>query len=60
MYKPRFLVTQAVFDEATEEERKRFNYAIVPDEPIPLPQNFCCLHQERDSAENRTRSRPLN
>lgn len=60
MYMPRFLVTQKEYDAASKDDRERYNYFVVPDEPIPLPQNFCCLHQERDNAENRTKSRPLN
>jgi hypothetical protein len=60
MFRPRFMVTQEIYDAASAEERLRYNYLVVPDEPIPLPANFCCPHQERDSAENRTESRPLN
>lgn len=60
MFRPRFMVTQEVYDAASAEERLRYNYLVVPDEPIPLPANFCCPHQERDSAEKRTESRPLN
>lgn len=60
MYVPRFLVTQAEFDTASDEQRTRFNYLVVPDNPIPLPEGFCCFYQERDSDENRTESRPLN
>lgn len=60
MYMPKFLVTQAQFDAASEEERKSFNYVVVPDEPIPLPKNFCFPQQERDSAEKRTKPAPLN
>lgn len=60
MYIPRFHITQAEHDAASEEDKQRFNYLVVPDEPIPLPANFCCPHQERDNAENRSKSRPLN
>lgn len=60
MYKPRFLVTQEQYNAASSDEREKYNYVVVPDEPIPLPINFCCPHQERDSAENRTKPRPLN
>lgn len=60
MYIPRFLVAQTEFDAASEDDRKKFNYVVVPDQPIPLPVNFCCPHQERDSVEKRTESRPLN
>lgn len=54
MYKPRFLVTQEVFDAASAEEREKFNYVVVPDEPLPLPAHVCCFEHEWDSAENRT------
>lgn len=60
MYKPRFLVNQKDYDAASAEEREKYNYCVVPDEPIPLPQNFCCHQNERDSDENRTKHRPLN
>ena len=60
MYKPRFLVTQEQYNAASSDEREKYNYVVVPDEPIPLPINFCCPHQERDSDENRTKSHPLN
>ncbi len=59
-YNPRFLVTQKDYDAASNEVREKYNYFVVPDQPIPLPKNFCCPDQERDSAENRTNSRPLN
>lgn len=60
MYKPRFFVTQEQYNSASAGERERFNYVVVPDLPIPLPKNFCLPQQERDSAENRTKHRPLN
>lgn len=60
MYKPRFLVTQEQYNAASADEREKYNYVVVPDEPIPLPKNFCLPQQERDSAEKRTESRPLN
>lgn len=60
MYKPRFLVTQKDYDAASTEEREKYNYFVVPDVPIPLPKNFCLPHQERDSAESRTKPAPLN
>lgn len=62
MPRPRFMVTQEVYDAASAEERLRFNYLVVLDEPIPLPTYFCHpkheRDQERDSAENRTRAVP--
>ncbi len=61
MYRPHFLVTQSEYDAATPAEISRYNYVVVPDEPIPLPNLICCtIKSERESAENRTKSRPLN
>jgi hypothetical protein len=60
MYKPRFLVTQEEYDAASEHEREKYNYFVVPDEPIPLPAHICCTQHERDSAEKRTEPAPLN
>lgn len=41
MYIPKFFVTNKQFYEASEEERTRFNYQIVDDEPLELPENYC-------------------
>ncbi len=41
MYFPKFFVTKKQFDEASEEERIRFNYQIVDDAPLKLPENCC-------------------
>ncbi|AJQ96914.1 hypothetical protein [Gynuella sunshinyii] len=59
-YFPRFLVTKAEYDAASSEERSRYNYVVVPDEPISLPNICCAMKTERESAENRTKTRPLN
>lgn len=54
MYMPHFMVTQTEYDQATPEERKRYNYVVVDDEPMPLPAHICCgLGSERESAESR-------
>lgn len=37
MYKPRFLVTQQMYDSTTSIERAKYKYVVVPDEPVPLP-----------------------
>ncbi|WP_020406122.1 hypothetical protein [Hahella ganghwensis] len=59
-YFSRFLVTKAEYDAASPEERSRYNYVVVPDEPISLPNICCAMKTERESAENRTKPRPLN
>lgn len=41
MYIPKFFVTKKQFHEASEEERTRFNYQIVDDKPLKLPENYC-------------------
>lgn len=41
MYFPKFFVTKKQFYEASEEERTRFNYQIVDDKPLKLPENDC-------------------
>jgi len=59
-FRPRFLVTQAEFDAASQEERERYNYLVVEDGPMELPRHICVRTGERESAENRTKTRPLN
>lgn len=59
-YRPRFLVTQAQFNSASQEERERYNYLVVDDAPMELPSRICTLSGEQESAEKRTNSRPLN
>lgn len=58
MYKPRFLVTQKMYDAATPDEKKKYNYVVVPDEPLPVPGHICCLNLGCESAEKRTETRP--
>lgn len=60
-YIPRFQVTQADYDAASPQERDRYKYIVVKDEPIPLPLLGCCMAKTgRENAENRIDSRPLN
>ncbi|CAM3034036.1 hypothetical protein SHLO109777_13850 [Shewanella loihica] len=59
-YLPRFLVTQAEFDAASQEEREKYNYLVVDDVPMELPRHICVGTGERENAENRIDSRPLN
>jgi len=59
-FRPRFLVTQAEFDAASQEERERYNYLVVEDGPMELPRHICVRTGERERAENRTKTRPLN
>ncbi len=60
MYLPRFLVTQEDYDRASPDERLRYNYAVVKDGPISLPDNFCHPKCGQESAEKRTTPHPLN
>lgn len=57
---PRFLVTQAEFDAASQEEREKYNYLVVDDVPMELPRHICVGTGERENAENSIDSRPLN
>jgi len=38
--RPRFMVTQEVYDAASAEEREQFNYVVDKEGPIELPANF--------------------
>jgi len=59
-YRPKFLVTQAQFDSASQEERERYNYLVVDDSPMEPPPHICTLPGEQEGAENRTNTHPLN
>lgn len=39
-YRPHFQVTQAEYDAASPEERAKFNYKVVDDTPLDVPESF--------------------
>lgn len=54
MYKPRLLVTKKAYDLAPPIEREKYNYVVVADKPLPVPDHICSLNQGSENAEKRT------